>query len=212
MKRRTGEGPLEWDGRKVYTGADLEELTDAVDDPEHVENPEHYRRRLRHGIALVLVLLLVVAMGVAGYLVLTKRLDLSWPQPGSDAAAAPSEPACPPGERQYLDPAGVTVDVYNATSRPGLAEGTRAQLVDRGFRPGVLGNDSLPSRGMVGLVVSGPEGYDAALTVQRQLPGAAYERDDDMAGVTVRLVLGESFQELQPAAEVSTEPGPLVCR
>jgi len=94
------------------------------------------RRHLTTAITL-LVLLAILGLGaVLG----TKSLFA--PLPSSAPSPSPS-PSCSPstvGKGGLLTTRQVTVSVYNAGTRPGLAGDTQKLLAKRGFAKGALGN------------------------------------------------------------------------
>ncbi|PJE96470.1 hypothetical protein CUT44_18410 [Streptomyces carminius] len=103
-------------------------------------------------------------------------------------------------------PAAVTVNVYNATTRAGLAKKTADELRKRGFKVGEVANAPASLDKKVketGLLMGAPAAYrtgafDVLLT---QLPGAVV-RPVDRKGGEVDLVLGDAFRALaaEPAA------------
>jgi len=107
------------------------------------------------------------------------------------AAAAPVAPAA----RQ------ITVNVYNATPRHGLAASTADQLKQRGFTIGKVTNDplkaDLPGAAQI-------RGSAAAIlrVVAAEVAGAQITRDA-RADSSVDLVLGAAFAALATPAQVS---------
>ena len=94
------------------------------------------RRHVTAGVTLLVLVGLVVLGAVVGW----RALSASFP---SSLSPSPSSPPC---RKQVVD-AGqrlrssqVTVSVFNAGSRPGLAERTLAALTARGFQAGDVGN------------------------------------------------------------------------
>ncbi|GHD00014.1 LytR C-terminal domain-containing protein [Zhihengliuella salsuginis] len=207
------EDPHRWQGQRIVTEDELLELKAETNDPELVDSPEHFRRRLWHGIVLTFVLLLVAAVGVTAYLVLARKIELPFlPMGPEETVAAEDDTACPAGDFAYLDPAEVTVDVYNGTLRPGLAGDVRDDLMARGFVEGRVGNQQLSNRGAVtALVVSGSEGHDEALTVQRHFPGAGYAFEPRLGDGHIVVLLGEGYESLTPDGDLVQEAGPLTC-
>ena len=68
--------------------------------------------------------------------------QMSAPLPGDDAPREAAAPQCAEGvaRGEVVRPEDVTVSVYNAGSRSGLADQTRSELAARGFIPGDVGN------------------------------------------------------------------------
>ncbi len=105
----------------------------------------------------------------------------------------------------------VTVNVYNSTSRIGLAGDTAKLLGVRGFKIGAVENDPLgvPIES-VGEIRYGPKGESAAKLISYHLPGATLV-DDGRKGKKVDVSLGRQFMELTNDAEVVAqlaEPSP----
>lgn len=206
------EDPQKWQGSRIVTEDDLMQLKAETHDPELVDSPEHFRTRLRHGIVLTIVLLLVAAVGVTAYLVLTRKVELPFLPMGPTETAVAEAVDCPAGNFTYQDPSAITVDVFNGTLRAGLATTVRDGLVEREFIEGRVGNQQLSNRGAISaLVVSGEEGRDEALTVQRHLPGAEYAFDARLGDGHVVVIVGEAYESMTPTAEVEAEDGPLNC-
>ena len=94
------------------------------------------RRHLTAALTLA-VLVGVIAVGAAvGWNALTASFPTS-------LSPSPSAPACTNrlvDAGKSLRSSDVTVSVFNAGSRPGLAERTLAALTARGFQPGQVGN------------------------------------------------------------------------
>jgi hypothetical protein len=90
----------------------------------------------RRTVTLITLLVLVALLAVGGYL---GWKALSSPLPGDQD---PPEPTCAAGlaKGDVVRSRDVTVSVYNAGTRTGLAGDTQHQLVARGFIAGELGN------------------------------------------------------------------------
>ena len=83
---------------------------------------------------------------------------------------------CPAATYDYTPPEKVNVNVYNSTSRPGLARTVADEFAARKFLVGAVGNTTSSYRG-VALIVSGAAGQSAAFSVQRNVPGSDYFQD-----------------------------------
>ncbi|WP_380286208.1 LytR C-terminal domain-containing protein [Kitasatospora purpeofusca] len=128
--------------------------------------------------------------------------------PGS--AAAPIDPTAVP------QPAAVTVNVYNATAKAGLAARTAEELKKRGFTIGKVGNapaeldKKVPGTAQV---IAGPAGAGASTLVGSTIAGATSTADARTDG-TVDFVIGDSYNalldETQAAAALAlaTKPVP----
>lgn len=113
----------------------------------------------------------------------------------------PSPPPKPPDKESY------TVNVYNATWRPGLAEATFKDLKERGFTMGKDGND--PDRSFlpddVAVIRYGVDADLAAKQVARHIQGAklAEVSRDNMV---IDVVLGNKFDGITPTADLPKRP------
>ncbi|WP_424212650.1 LytR C-terminal domain-containing protein [Streptomyces sp. BI20] len=111
------------------------------------------------------------------------------------AAAAPTTPAAP----ALPAPSGITVNVFNATPRAGLAKSVGEELRKRGFVVGTVGNapaafdKKIPG---VGILLGSPRTDKGVYTVLgTQLPGAK-QQNDTREGREVDLILGTGFTAL----------------
>lgn len=202
--RTAKKDPTEWHGHRIVTENDLGAVFDPEADEAALARIAH-RRRLRHRIVigiLAFVLLLGAFFALAlgrGWIVLT----------GPEPPAAASE--CPAGPFTYQPPETVTVNVFNTTPREGLATQVSDALTERGFLRGTVGNSTVNREGMTAIITSGPNGEAAAFTVQQQIPGTAYVRDE-RTDTSVDVLLGSGFTELVPVENVSTTAsGPMSC-
>lgn len=199
---RSRKNPIEWHGHRIVTENDLE--TVFADDGD-VERPHVYMRRLRHGI--VLALLVAALVGAVLFALALARGDIRLPV--AEPSPAPTS-TCPAGPFEPVDPASITLNVLNSTSIAGLANNAATALQERGFVVELIGNRTVGRTNMTAIVVSGPEGYAQAFTLQRVIPGAVYV-EDERPDATVDVVLGSQFEALVPADKVDAEPGGLVC-
>lgn len=129
---------------------------------------------------------------------------------GTVVLAATTTPATPTATPTpaFLAPADVVVNVYNATSRPGLAGNTAAILRDRGFTVDTIDNaaadDVVPEVAQIRAATA--DSAEVRLLVQH-VPGAVVV-PDGRADATVDLVLGEQFVALGDPAVVTPVPLP----
>ncbi|HSF26327.1 MAG TPA: LytR C-terminal domain-containing protein [Actinomycetes bacterium] len=158
------------------------------------------RRRsgvLRHAIVLVLALVLVVGAGVGAWW-FTLRSQPAAPLPACPTptvtVAAPISPA-PVAE--------VKVNVYNATSRQGLAGRVSTALKERGIAVLKVANDPL-KKTVPGTaeIRFGPAGESAAETVRLLIDGATLVVDK-RTDATVDVVLGQGYTTLRTAEEAA---------
>lgn len=163
------------------------------------------RRRRRQQVTLAVVLLLLLGAGAMAFAYYQGAFGSS-----AGARTVTTLPPCPTG-RPPLTNAGVRVNVYNATSRDGLASDVAAELRRRSFRIAAVANDPRRSdpRGTA-VVRHGRSGKAAALLVQAQVPKARLLADR-RRGATVDLVIGAAFTELAPAAKPTPSATATAC-
>jgi len=188
-------------GHHVITGSDLRATFAEQDE---LENPVRMRRRILHGVVLVLLVGLVAAAVVVALAIMNGQIKL--PTAERSAAAAP---LCPEATYDYTPPAKIKLNVYNSTSRPGLARTVADEFVARKFVVGAVGNTESGYRG-VALVVSGAAGQSAAFSVQRNLPGSDYVQDG-RNDASVDVILTGDFKALAKPELVDQTPGKLSC-
>lgn len=125
---------------------------------------------------------------------------------GSAAAAAPAAAAFAalvPGA--VPKPAAVTVNVYNATDRAGLAGQTATELKKRGFTIGKIGNapDALKNKVPGSAQVTGGKAGAAMMTLLGTEVSGAHPVTDKRNDTTVDLVLGNGFSALATPAQAA---------
>ncbi|MGH3342373.1 MAG: LytR C-terminal domain-containing protein [Carbonactinosporaceae bacterium] len=154
----------------------------------------------------VLILLVIIALGGFG----TWRYVAAEPArsaPPSAACPRPS-PAATAAATTTVKPAQVTVNVYNATTRSGLAARTATQLERLGFVIGDVDNDpndaDIPGTAELR---GGPAGGEHLDLLRAYVPDEKAVTDA-RRNVTVDLVLGKRFDTLNSPAEVTAELRP----
>lgn len=152
-------------------------------------------RRILTALTLVVLLALLVTGALVGW------RSLSAPVAGgTDGTGAPEPcPSVQPGD--VVKAKDVTVSVYNAGTRAGLAARTRDELTARGFIAGDVGNAPGPLRQVERVRVLAPAKKDpAARLVARQFGKRTVVQvyDDDL-GAGVDVVVGDDFQGLVKA-------------
>jgi hypothetical protein len=155
---------------------------------------------MTRGRLSALTLTVLLAMLVAAAYVGWRSLTAPLPTDGSTDAATPT--CTSQLERGDVVQSGeVTVSVYNAGTRSGLAGETRDALVDRGFIAGDVGNAPGDLADVEGALVLAPSANDpAARLVARQLGRDVEVRpSDDQLGPGVEVVVGDSFDGLVKA-------------
>ncbi|GGX45816.1 membrane protein [Streptomyces chartreusis] len=170
------------------------------------------RRRRRRGRFVVLAVVSVTALGVAGWG--TLQLVDVFTGGGGEASAAGPKSDCgtratpsPEATAPLPKPAGITVNVLNATTRSGLAKQTADELKKRGFKIGDVGNATKDYDKKVkgtGLLLGPAASLNTSLPVlATQLTTAERRTDATRKGATVDLIIGDRFKELtkKPDAE-----------
>lgn len=134
-----------------------------------------------------LIFLLVLAIAALGVWWNVFRTDAA--QREQEERACASADAAPPA----LDPASVSVRVFNASDTGGLAQQVADELANRGFTVAEVANDpSGREVAGVGEVRHGPAGDEVARFVAVYMPGAG-DWEDTRATQQVDLVLGPGF-------------------
>ena len=169
------------------------------------DNPVRLRRRIVHGVVLVMLVGLLVAAIMVAFAIMNGQIKL----PVAERSKAAAVSVCPAATYDYTPPEKVNVNIYNSTSRPGLARSVADQLAARKFIVGAVGNTTSSYRG-VALVVSGAAGQSAAFSVQRNVPGSDYFQDG-RTDQSVDVIITGDFKELAKAELVDQTPGRLSC-
>ena len=154
----------------------------------------------RTGLTLLGLAALVVLGGLVGWSALT--------QPFPEKSTPPKCVATilQPGEKVF--PGQVTVSVFNASGRNGLASATMAEFSDAGFAEGDTGN--VPSRAkVVRAAIWAPTATspDVRLVASRLGPATPVVRRDG-PGVGVTVVVGDAYSKLvkgPPSVRVTKE-------
>ncbi len=178
------------------------------------------RRPRRRSKVVLATLASVVALGLAGW----GTLQLIDVFTGGDktASAADRNERCPSPEaskpaKVLPQPAKITVNVYNATTRGGLAKAAADELKKRGFKIGEVGNAPAAYDKKVpgtGILLGAPAANDGTFPVLgAQLPGATTKTDARKNGA-VDLIIGKKFtafskpQTAAAALSALTKPAP----
>ncbi|MET7300238.1 LytR C-terminal domain-containing protein [Embleya sp. NPDC005575] len=176
--------------------------------------PRMTRRRRRMPVVIAIVVGLVV-LATAGWGVYHFTSD----DGGDKAAACPSptasaSPATPPVA--LPEPKTITVNVYNATKRTGLAKTVGDALKARGFLIGKVTNDPLNQPiAATAEIRHGFPGTTPAKVVAAQV-AASTGKEDQRTDGSVDLVIGDGWTDLatpeQAAAILSPPPPPAPSR
>ena len=159
---------------------------------------ERRRRQRRTTITLTVVALLML-----GTFFYAAAYYQGWV--GNRGAPNPlATPACAGATSgQDLVPRAVTLNVYNATDRAGLAASVAKSLRTQGFKVVNVANDPLGKAITgVGEVRHGPTGAAGATLAVARLSGAKVVRDE-RTDDTVDLVLGSRFRTLSAPSKVA---------
>ncbi|MFG3012156.1 LytR C-terminal domain-containing protein [Streptomyces cinerochromogenes] len=163
----------------------------------------------RHGRLVAAVVASVAVLGLVGWGTL-QLIDVFTGGAGDSTATGPAArcrtkaaAAAATRAEPLPEPGRITVNVYNATKRTGLAKSTADELKKRGFRIGDVGNASKQYDKKVkgtGMLLGSPAAQDTALRVlATQLTGADL-RADTRKGTDVDLVIGDAFKGLTSRA------------
>lgn len=149
-------------------------------------------RRRRRRTALVLTVLLLI-LAVVLFIAITQFNDSDRDPSGDggDQTAGPTEEVTQ--EPPDLDPGEITINVYNATQRAGLAGGTAEAMEGLGYNVAAFDNDPEGATVQTVDLRHGPEGLEAATYLQIEVFPDAQLVEDDREDATVDVVLGEDF-------------------
>ncbi|MBO3083092.1 LytR C-terminal domain-containing protein [Cellulomonas fengjieae] len=116
---------------------------------------------------------------------------------------------CPPAGALPVAYGQISVKVYNATSRVGLAGDTAADLSERGFV--IVTKENAPATyDGTARITFGTQGVAQAYTLAAHIDGAVLKLAS-RADATVDLELGSEFAEINPADAVTLDPAaPLI--
>lgn len=120
--------------------------------------------------------------------------------------SAPPTTTTPPADGSFLLPGDITVNVYNAGDRQGLANNTAAVLRERGFDVSAVGNDPLEATiPEVAQIRASRADLPEVLLLIQHIPGAVIVADG-RTGSSVDLVIGDTFVALGDPATVTPVP------
>ncbi|MFF1476239.1 LytR C-terminal domain-containing protein [Streptomyces sp. NPDC058301] len=172
------------------------------------------RRPRRRGRLLLAAVAAVVALGLIGWGTV-QLIDVFGGSDDAKKETAAAKHDCPPSPSPSTaaavaaalpKPAQITVNVYNATPRGGLAKETADELKKRGFAIGKVGNAPEEYDKKVtgnGILLGAPGATRGAFSVLgTQLKGAA-QKTDARTTPDVDLILGSTFQTLDPAQQAT---------
>jgi hypothetical protein len=162
--------------------------------------------RKRHPAATAVIVLLMMAVLFAatfGAVRLLKGSDSPTPTASDTTTPGPCVTTTVRPGVVLPKPGTVKTNVFNATTRAGLARKTANELKARGFVIGTIANDPLgKALGTVGEIRYGPKGKDNALLMRFYLPGAALTLDA-RTDATIDVVLGAKYVAVSPQKTVN---------
>jgi len=141
---------------------------------------------LRTALTLGVLALLLVVAALNAFAALTE------PFPEDEPVAICEDTTIPAGTEVSRDQ--VVVSVFNGSKRSGLAGATSAQLAERGFVEGTVGDSPRPAA--TTQIWSSDPTNPAVVLVQRQFKRAQV-LEGDALGPGVVVVVGEKFQSLK---------------
>ncbi len=162
------------------------------------------RRPRRRGRLVVLAVASAAALGMVGWGTLQlidvfgggRKASAAGPKADCGTTANPSATATAPPPK----PGGTTVNVFNATTRSGLAKQTADELKKRGFKIGDVGNATKEFDKKVkgtGLLLGPDSSLNTSLPVlATQLTTAERRTEPTRKGAAVDLIIGDDFKEL----------------
>lgn len=189
-------------GHRVVSGPELRATFVEPDDT--AEDPVRLRRRILHGVVLVLLVGLIISAIIVALAIMNGQIKIPTAERSQSAVSA-----CPATTFDYTPNEKVSLNVYNATNRPGLARSVADEFLARKFAVAAVDNTQSAYKG-VAAVVSGAAGQSAAFSVQRNLPKSDYFQDGRADG-SVDVILTTDFKELVAPGLVDQTPGQLSC-
>ncbi|MEU3630577.1 LytR C-terminal domain-containing protein [Streptomyces fradiae] len=163
------------------------------------------RRPRRRGRIIVAGIAATAALGFAGWGTV-QLIDVfgsgSQGTAARSTAARTCEPVKPSPVAQaavFPKPADITVNVYNATPRSGLAKATADELRKRGFTIGKIGNAPVAYDKKVpgaGVLLGAPGAAKGAFPVLGTQMKGAVTKTDTRATADVDLIIGTAFTAL----------------
>lgn len=181
----------------------------------HKTAREEYHARIQQrqtvifgSIGGIMVLLLLVS-----YLIWTGIIPAPYnPQfSGSEVSGSELVTPCVSDDTQAVDMTTIAVNVYNSSSRNGLAGNVGQQLSNLGVALVGTANWSDQAIAEPARIITGKDGIPAAYTLAQYMPGAIVLYDPDVKDEVLSVVLGKDFTEVSSPAEVAqANPGGLL--
>ena len=161
-----------------------------------VESESVARSRRNRRAAITVAVIVALLFGVFYFAASYWNTPPTKSTPAAAASCTPSAGA--------IKPSQITVNVYNATSRTGLAASVGRSVKARGFVLGTVANDTSKKQ-ITGTaeIRFGSAGERAAALVQTLVAGSTLVKDT-RADASVDLVLGAGYKELATATGTAT--------
>ncbi|MET1089637.1 MAG: LytR C-terminal domain-containing protein [Arthrobacter sp.] len=201
MARNKQQDPRVLHGHNVVSGPELRAAFEAERD---ADDTARVRRRVLHGVVLVLLIGLIIAAIITALAIINGRLKIPSAEPAEQGVST-----CPGDTFDYTPNDKINLNVYNSTNRPGLARSVADEFLARKFVVGAVANIEAGYRG-IAAVVSGAAGRSAAFSVQRNLPGSDYFQDGRTDG-SVDVILAQDYNALATPDLIDQTPGKLSC-
>lgn len=155
----------------------------------HESGVSIYRRRRRQRAVITLTCVILLLLGTVAY---AASYVQGWV--GNTAPTAVANASC---TNPALKPSGVTINVYNASNRTGLAASVARALEKQGFKVATVDNDPLGKTLLgAGEIRAGQSGAAGAVLLAKRLARAGMMQDDRM-DASVDIVLGVKFKALR---------------
>ncbi|MFD7499833.1 LytR C-terminal domain-containing protein [Streptomyces sp. NPDC059850] len=135
----------------------------------------------------------------------------------TDCKREPASSSRTAAAKKLPKPSDITVNVYNATKRSGLAKDTAKALEKRGFKIGDVGNAPKAYDNKVkasGILLGAPASAEGASRVLGTQLAGAQTKNDARRGKDVDLIIGSGFKDLakqkdaDKALTALTKPSP----
>ena len=167
-------------------------MTQPGADPDAAQARQWRVRRQRRSTVTIIVVLLALA---GAFYYASSYFTETAPTPSACTTEAPVS---------ALTPKDVSVNVYNSTTRSGLAGAVAKVARTRGFKVKTVANDPLKKKiAQNAQIRFGPEGAESATLLRTHVPGAVLV-NDKRKGDTVDLVVGNAWKSFGAVPVVPT--------
>lgn len=159
---------------------------------------EVQNRKVATALTLTVLVVMLVIFAVVGFNQLFAPID--------DSGTNITAPTCTPQQVQAggrIRAGDITVSVFNASDRSGLANDTLSSLGERGFKLGDVGNAPDDTDIRFVQVWTTEKGDAAAMLVARQFGKGTVVKVGEDLGPGVDVVVGQDFRGLADGAPTS---------